>query len=89
MKSLILASLVIIALLTVVSADERHTMTGVVLKVDPPARTMLVSTDKVPGFMDAMAMPFSVSPARISGSKRAQPRHRAYVPTPDRAPPAP
>ncbi len=41
-------------------ADERHAMTGLVLKVDPAARTMVVSTDKVPGFMEAMAMPFSV-----------------------------
>ena len=40
-------------------------MTGVVLKVDPPARTMVVSTDQVPGFMDAMAMPFSVLQASM------------------------
>ena len=54
------APLVVVALLAVVSADERYTMTGVVLNVDPSARTMVVSTDKVPGLMDAMAMPFSV-----------------------------
>ena len=40
-------------------------MTGVVLKVDPSSRTMVVSTDKVPGFMDAMAMPFSVPQAAM------------------------
>jgi protein SCO1/2 len=59
------APLVIVALLAVPSAQERRTMTGVVLKVDPPARTMVVSTDKVPGFMDAMAMPFSVPQAAM------------------------
>jgi protein SCO1/2 len=52
--------LVVVALLAAVAAEERQTMTGVVLKTDPAARTMVVSTDKVPGFMDAMAMPFSV-----------------------------
>jgi protein SCO1/2 len=41
-------------------ADERHAMTCVVLKVDAATRTMVVSTEKVPGFMEAMAMPFSV-----------------------------
>jgi protein SCO1/2 len=59
------APLVVVALLALVSADERHTMTGVVLNVDPSARTMVVSTDKVPGFMDAMAMPFSVLQAAL------------------------
>jgi protein SCO1/2 len=40
-------------------------MTGVVLKVDPATRTMVVSTEKVPGFMEAMAMPFSVRQAAM------------------------
>ena len=59
------APLMIVALAAVLSADDRHTMTGVVLKVDPASRTMVVSTDKVPGFMDAMAMPFSVPQAAM------------------------
>jgi protein SCO1/2 len=42
------------------TAEERHAMTGVVLKADAATRTMVVSTEKVPGFMEAMAMPFSV-----------------------------
>jgi protein SCO1 len=41
-------------------ADERHPMRGVVLKVDPASRTMFVSIEKVPGYMDAMVMPFAV-----------------------------
>ena len=49
-------------------AEERHAMTGVVLKVDSATRTMVVSTEKVPGFMEAMAMPFSVrQPAMLNG----------------------
>jgi len=43
-----------------VSAEQRHQMRGVVLKVDPAARTLFVSTEKVAGFMDAMVMPFTV-----------------------------
>jgi protein SCO1/2 len=35
-------------------------MRGVVLKVDPATRTMFVSTEKVPGYMDAMVMSFQV-----------------------------
>ena len=69
MKPIMRATLVTIALASILSghlrAEERHTMTGVVLKVDPPARTMVVSTDKVAGFMDAMAMPFSVPQATM------------------------
>jgi protein SCO1 len=44
----------------VAAADERHPMTGVVLSIDRPARSMVVSTDAVPGFMAAMAMPVEV-----------------------------
>ena len=50
-------------LVLVVSAEERHTMTGVVLSIDLPARSMMVSTDAVPGFMAAMAMPVDVRDA--------------------------
>jgi protein SCO1/2 len=45
------------------AAEERHAMRGVVLSVDAAAKTMVVSTEKVPGFMDAMAMPFAVRTA--------------------------
>ena len=31
-----------------------------VLKVDQPHKTVLVSCDNIPGFMEAMAMPFDV-----------------------------
>src|SRR2546426_7217618 len=53
--------IVLVALSSVPArADERHPMRGVVLKIDPVSRTMFVSIEKVPGYMDAMMMPFSV-----------------------------
>jgi protein SCO1/2 len=33
---------------------------GIVLKVDQPARSLVVSCDAIPGYMEAMAMPLSV-----------------------------
>ncbi len=39
---------------------QRYSATGLVLRVDRPAHTMVVSCDPIPGYMDAMAMPFSV-----------------------------
>jgi protein SCO1/2 len=50
----------IVALSVSARGDERHTMRGVVLKVDAASKTMYVSTEKVAGFMDAMVMPFTV-----------------------------
>jgi len=38
-------------------------MRGVVVRVDPAAKTIFVSTEKAPGFMDAMVMPFTVRTA--------------------------
>ena len=55
-------------LVLVLAAEERHAMTGVVLSVDRSARSMTVSTDAVPGFMAAMAMPVGVrEPAALDG----------------------
>ena len=45
------------------NAEERHPMRGVVLKVDAASKTMVVSTETAPGYMDAMAMPFTVRTA--------------------------
>ena len=41
-------------------ATERYAASGLVVKVDRAARTILVSCDTIPGYMDAMVMPFSV-----------------------------
>src|SRR6266567_5517959 len=42
------------------SADQRYSVKGLILKLDPASKTMIVSADAVPGFMEAMTMPFSV-----------------------------
>ena len=42
----------------------RHDMRGMVLKVDPASRSLLISHDSVPGAMAAMTMRFEVADAR-------------------------
>ena len=41
-------------------AAERYSVQGMVLKVDRPQKSFLVSHDSIPGFMQAMTMPFDV-----------------------------
>ncbi|MSV30031.1 MAG: redoxin domain-containing protein [Bryobacterales bacterium] len=43
---------------------KRFHAEGVVLRVDPAARTVLISHRAIPGYMDAMAMPFRAANAR-------------------------
>jgi len=42
-------------------AAQQHAAQGMVLKSDPAHHTIIVSCDKVPGYMPAMDMPFSVN----------------------------
>jgi protein SCO1/2 len=63
MRVAVAAAIACLASGLVAAAEERHTMTGVVLSIDRPARSMMVSTDAVPGFMAAMAMPVAVRDA--------------------------
>ena len=39
---------------------QQYSATGMILKVDPPHKTFLVSCQSIPGFMEAMTMPFAV-----------------------------
>jgi protein SCO1 len=41
-------------------AEKQYTVTGMVLKVDQPHKTFVVSCQSIPGYMDAMVMPFEV-----------------------------
>jgi protein SCO1/2 len=41
-------------------AGPPYSVKGIVLKVDKPHRTLVVSCQSIPGYMDAMVMPFSV-----------------------------
>jgi protein SCO1 len=47
-----------------VLAAQRYFAKGIVLKVDQPHRSLVVSCDAIPGYMPAMAMPFSVRNAK-------------------------
>jgi protein SCO1/2 len=48
-------------------AQQQH-VTGMVLKVDTPKKTVVVSCREIPGYMEAMAMPFSVrDPKALDG----------------------
>jgi protein SCO1/2 len=41
-------------------AEQRYAASGLVLSVDPARHSMVVSCNEIRGFMDAMAMPFTV-----------------------------
>lgn len=41
-------------------AEQQYSVTGLVLKVDPAHKTFLVSCQSIPGYMEAMTMPFDV-----------------------------
>jgi protein SCO1/2 len=45
-------------------AAERYSVQGMVLKVDRSQKSFLVSHDSIPGFMQAMTMPFEVRDAK-------------------------
>ena len=61
---------VVLALLTAVraAAVQKYDVRGLVLKVDPSRKSMLVSCENIPGFMEAMTMPFEVrEPKMLEG----------------------
>lgn len=47
---------------------QRFSVTGLVLSVDAQHGTVLVSHDKIPGYMDAMTMPYRVDKPRVLDS---------------------
>jgi protein SCO1/2 len=60
-------SLLLLSLLLALAqswAAEQHAVTGMVLKVDRHNKTMVVSCESIPGYMEAMTMPFSVRDAK-------------------------
>jgi protein SCO1/2 len=46
-------------------AAEKHDAKGLVLRVDPEHKTLVVSCEEIPGYMDAMVMPFNVHDVRM------------------------
>jgi protein SCO1 len=57
---------VLVVVVTSTACAQHHTATGLVLRSDPAASTVTISHDALPGFMDAMAMPFDVKGAARS-----------------------
>jgi len=49
------------------SATTRYAVSGLVISVEPSNRTMVVSCERIPGYMDAMVMSFSVRDAKELG----------------------
>ena len=45
-------------------AAQRYSAKGLVLKVDRSMRALVVSCQDIPGYMDAMVMPFTVREAK-------------------------
>jgi protein SCO1/2 len=41
-------------------AQQRYPVTGIILKIDRPHRTFVASCAAIPGYMEAMSMPYSV-----------------------------
>lgn len=59
MKSCILLAF-LIACTTSAWSAQKYSASGLVLRVDPSHRTIFVSCESIPGYMDAMIMPISV-----------------------------
>src|SRR5579863_8051531 len=45
-------------------SEQQFPVSGLVLRVDRPHKTFTVSCQNIPGYMDAMVMPFEVREAR-------------------------
>jgi protein SCO1/2 len=45
--------------------EQRYQVTGLVTAVDAPHQTVVVSHDAIPGYMDAMAMPYQVRDQKV------------------------
>jgi protein SCO1 len=61
--------LVLMIAITSLRAEEKHPATGLVLALDQARHTITVSCQEIPGYMDAMAMNFSLRgtiPAKVS-----------------------
>jgi protein SCO1 len=64
MSSKALSLSLLFGLLLTASSVQRYDVTGLVLTVDATNRTVLVSHDRISGYMDAMTMPYRVDDPR-------------------------
>jgi protein SCO1/2 len=63
LRNVVLVMLVFAARVTS-AADSRHAARGIILKVDPSQRSIVVSCETIPGYMNAMEMSFTVRDAK-------------------------
>src|SRR5271163_2278158 len=59
-----IACAILIAIIPL-SASQKYEVTGVLLQVDPQHHSITVSCKEIPGYMDAMAMPFTVQDSKL------------------------
>lgn len=59
----VLALVLLLGSTAALSADDRYSVTGIVLDVRPATGTFVASIDAIPGYMAAMTMPFRVREA--------------------------
>jgi len=74
LAALLIAWLVVTTTLLVASdehAVQRYSATGLIVEVDSLHQTLVVSCQTIPGYMDAMVMPFSVRDAKVLSGLRA------------------
>jgi protein SCO1/2 len=68
MKTALMVMVVLLLLTSPGWATQQYSAFGMVLKVDPSRKTFVVSCQAIPGFMEAMTMPFDVrSPQKLKG----------------------
>jgi protein SCO1/2 len=60
-----LSALFALFVATAVCRAQEHLARGIVLKLDKPHHSLIVSCEAIPGYMAAMEMPFSVSDPKI------------------------
>jgi len=65
MKRWALLTTVLVLTASPVWAVQKYDVRGLVLKVDSPRKTMVVSCESIPGYMEAMTMPFTVRDPRV------------------------
>lgn len=59
-----LSPILLLTLSSLSWCEKQYSATGMVLKMDARAKTMVVSCQSIPGFMEAMTMPFTVGHAK-------------------------
>src|SRR5262249_30607262 len=64
MKRAVLLALAVFLIASHLCATQRYSVTGLVLEVHPAQKTMVVSSQKIPGYMEAMVMPYTVRDAK-------------------------